>query len=334
MVSRWGASPAALAFFLACVSAGAPARAQSAADRESARSYMQEGRDLRDRRDLGGALRRFQAADAIMHVPTTGLEVARTQAMLRKLVEARDTISAIQRLPASPSDPPQFKEARKRADELDATLDARIPSLTINVTGVPADATPAVTIDGARWPDEALGLPRRLDPGHHVVVASAGGREGKQEVDLREGETKTVAVELSSAAPPAEAAVVPPPSAPEEREATASPRGPRTLMWAGFGVAGVGLVAGLVTGYLSLQKKSDLDSACTPDKRCPPSTYDELDSANTLATVSTVSFVVAGLGAGVGVLGFFLSKPPSAATSGVRVEPWFSAGRAGVRGTF
>ena len=71
----------------------------TAADRETARSLMQEARDLRDKGHVQDALKRFKAADDIMHVPTTGLEVARTQASMGMLVEARDTVANIRKLP-------------------------------------------------------------------------------------------------------------------------------------------------------------------------------------------------------------------------------------------
>src|SRR5262245_51869629 len=75
------------------------------AEKETARALMAEGRDLRDANDLKSALKRFQAADSIMHVPTTGLEVARTEAALGLLVEARETLQRIARLPSDSSDP-------------------------------------------------------------------------------------------------------------------------------------------------------------------------------------------------------------------------------------
>src|SRR5271169_6333782 len=76
------------------------ARAEpSAADRETARTLMQQGRELRAKGDLKEALKRFQAADEIMHVPSTGLEVAKSQVAIGELVEARDTIAAIRRVP-------------------------------------------------------------------------------------------------------------------------------------------------------------------------------------------------------------------------------------------
>src|SRR5260370_39928772 len=92
--------------------AGSASADPTAADRETARSLMQEGRELREKGDLQGALKRFQAADGIMHVPTTGLEVARTQATLGLLVGARDTIATIPKAPSQATDPEPMPETR------------------------------------------------------------------------------------------------------------------------------------------------------------------------------------------------------------------------------
>ena len=53
-----------------------------------------------------------------MHVPTTGLAVARTQAALGLLVEARDTALGVTRIPVIPKEPPVIGEGRKQADNL------------------------------------------------------------------------------------------------------------------------------------------------------------------------------------------------------------------------
>ena len=65
----------------------APSRAAraepTAADRETARALMQDGRDLRDQGDKSSALARFRAADDIMHVPSTAIRVAKAPRMPR-----------------------------------------------------------------------------------------------------------------------------------------------------------------------------------------------------------------------------------------------------------
>src|SRR4051794_22145874 len=93
-----GASLLSLALLLGQV--GRASAEPTASGKETARGLMTEARDLRDKNDLRGALSRFQAADAIMRVPTTGLEVARTEAALGLLVEARDTIHRVLAIPA------------------------------------------------------------------------------------------------------------------------------------------------------------------------------------------------------------------------------------------
>ncbi|HVJ21717.1 MAG TPA: hypothetical protein VM686_40210, partial [Polyangiaceae bacterium] len=75
-----------LALLLALVGCAAAASAEPAeAEKAEARALMAEGRARREKRDFEGALASFGKADAIMHVPTTSFEVARTQVELGRL---------------------------------------------------------------------------------------------------------------------------------------------------------------------------------------------------------------------------------------------------------
>ncbi len=347
---RFTLTAVALASMIAVPAAAAPT---SAADRETARSMMQEGRDLRDKGDLKGALQRFKAADDIMHVPTTSLEVARTEVALGLLVEARDTIAAIHKTPAQPDDPTPFKEARVKADELDAQLEGKIPTLTIHVTGATEADSPAVAVDGVSLPSSVASLPRKIDPGHHVVTARAAGGEAKEELDIGEGEKKDVQLTLVAGGS----------SGGQEDNGPADVRPvvhtPGPLTYGGIVVAGVGLVAGTVTGILELSKASAVKSECH-NKQCNPGTpSSDLSSANSLATIATVSFAVAAAGAVVAVVSLVIghkgssatqsapagepesnpgsdpnSEAPPPAESRLHVTPWIGAGTAGVFGTF
>jgi hypothetical protein len=322
----------ALAILLVTSAAsGAP----TAADRETARNLMEQGRDARDKGDLKEALKRFQAANDIMHVPTTALEVARAQVALGLLVEARDTVAGLRQIP-SKNDSQLFKDARAKAEDLDASLSGRVPALTITVTGAPPGQDAEVMVDGVVLPAGALGLPRSVDPGHHVITATTASAEGKQEIDVKEGEQKPLEVTLVGTG----VAVAPIPATPEE-ETQAPPKRshkPTVVTFVGIGVAGAGVVAGTVTGVLSLSKKSTLSSEC-PNHICGPSSYGALDSATLFATLSDVSFAVAGAGAVVTVVSILVghrdgapATPP--ASTGLRVTPWFSGDSAGLRGSF
>ena len=311
----------------------------TAADRETARSLMQEGRDLRDKGDLRGALKRFKAADEIMQVPTTSLEVARAQVALGLLVEARDTIAAIRQRPAKPSDPAPFTEARAKAEDLDTSLNGRVPSVTVTVQGAAEGEQPAVTIDDVKVAAAAVGMPRSVDPGHHVVSAKTATAAGTQELDVREGEQKKVDITLVSTGAPAPAPE-PPPEPPEPPPpAIVRSHSPTALTWAGIGLAGAGAIAGSVAGALSMSKKSTLSGEC-PNHVCGPSAYSDLDSANTLATVSDIAFAAAGAGVAVVVVSLFVghdvaTEPAAAETpTALRVVPWLGLGAGGLRGTF
>jgi hypothetical protein len=324
----------ALLTLASCMSVATGALAQSAADKETARSLMDQGLDLREHKDLKAALARLVAADEIMHVPTTAIEVARTQEMLGLLVECRDTLARIITSIPSPREPPQFREARANAQALDASLESRVPAVTVTVSGAAADTPLSLSVDGVAVPAAVIGLPRRLNPGHHVMVASTRTSEGREEVDVVEGEKKDVKIILAPvatrpAAPttPEVALAEPPPPAPEAHRSYVLPA-------ISFSVGGAGLVVGAVTGLLMLSKQSDLSTTC-PNHVCGPSRYGDLDSANALATTSTVAFVVGGVGVVVGVVALLVGKP-SATTAPARaaVQPWIGAGTAGVRGSF
>lgn len=330
MGSRFTKTGLALA---CCLAVAAPAAAQSAADKETARSLMDQGNDLRDHGDLKGALARFEAANQIMHVPTTALEVARTRALLGLLVEARDTLAQIMSSVPTPREPAQFRQARAQAQTLDAELEARVPTVTVTVSGAAEGAAVNLSVDGVAVPSAVIGLPRRINPGHHVMIATTSTSEGRAEVDLKEGEKQDVSIVLAATAKPATTPTTtteeeaPPPPAPEAHRSYALP----IVL---FSIGGAGLIAGGVTGALMLAKQSDLSTSC-PNHVCPPSQYGQLDTANMLAMVSTVAFIAGGVGVAAGLVALLVGKPSApAAPQAASIEPWLGFGSAGVRGTF
>ncbi len=317
----------------ACLFVSAPAFAQSAADKETARSLMDQGNDLRDKGDLKNALQRFQAANEIMHVPTTAMEVARTQVALGMLVEARDSLAQIISSVPAPREPAQFKEARVLAQKLDAELEARVPTVTVTVNGAKEGSTTSLSVDGVAVPAAVIGLPRRLNPGHHVMVATTSTQEGRAELDVAEGEKKDVSITLATIAKPTTTVEEPVEKpAPPPEESHKSYALPIVL----FAIGGASLIAGGITGVMELGQQSTLSTNC-PNKTCPPSQYGTLDSANTLATISTVTLIVGGVGVAAGIVTLFIgggkSTPPSTQAH-AHVEPWIGLGSAGLRGTF
>lgn len=313
----------ASALLLALLAGASSARAQATpAERETAKRLMEQGRAKLEAKDPTAALAAFEGADAIVHVPTTGFMVATTQVELGRLIEARATLLRVIRSAKRPDEPKHHQLARNSAQELYDSLESRVPSLRVEVRGAGPDAT--VSIDGVALAPAALGSPVPVNPGAHVVVARSSSTESKQEVTVDEHETKDVLLDLVVKAPEPEPPRPQPPPPPSR---------PNPLPWIGFGVAGAGLIAGSVSGLLVLSKTSDLEASCANDQ-CPPSAHEDHATAYTYATISTVSFAVAAVGAGVGIYGLLSGKRSAAPSTSARVEPWVGPGGGGVQGSF
>lgn len=313
----------------------APATATAdptAADRDSARRLMAEARQKRASNDLKGALTLFEAADAIMHVPTTGLEVARTHAELGHLVDARDAAVRVSHLAPEPHEPPQFGAAREGARALSDDLAKRIPTVKVVVRGAVPGTEAQVTVDNVPVPTMAIVVPRPVDPGHHRVAAVAGTLGGSAEVDVNEGEAKEVTIELVA---PASLACCSPDAVARERPSRGGIGKP--VMAGGVGIVVLGALVGSVAGLISVSKTSAVKSTCLAD-RCPPSAGSDIDSARAAATVSNLGFAAAGAGAAVAIVGLLLWRGEADAGPGARralgLTPWVGTGAAGVTGTF
>ena len=300
--------------------AGAAAAQPTAADRETARTLMDDGDRKTEAHDDAGALRSYKAADGMMHVPSTAIEVAKTLARLGQLVEARDQALALLRLPKADPEPAPFLAARAEAERLAASLGARIPALALHVTGLAANEVPTVRVDGEIVTSDSLPLPRSANPGLHHVVASAAGRaDVAREVQLAEGQTAPVELPFGPAlAAPAPTPVVAPallPAVPPDLPPAS--RSPGVATWTALGVGAAGLVVGTIAGILELSKASTVKGQC-PGHACPESERGALGDANTMANVSNVALLVGVAGGALGgVLYFTAPRGPVQPSVGV-----------------
>lgn len=349
LVRRFTRSVAFATFLVVTAPLVAPiAHAQpSAADKETARTLMQDGRTKRTKGDHAGALEAFRAAHQLMKVPTTGLEVGREQIELGQLVEARDTLLDVMRMPKSDGEPAQFAVARKDAQKLADAVAPRIPSIRFVVKGLDPDDALAITVDGVAVPSAIIGVPRKVNPGSHHVVVSARATERAVDVQVAEGATADAAVDFTGVPKPiasTEPATTPNGAEPVTTTTTikdpAPPpavesRGTSPLVWIGFGLAAVGAVAGTATGIAHITNTSKLEEKC-PGGSCPSKYNDDYDLTKTLGTVSTVSFAVAGAGLVLGVVGLLASPSRSAEAkpAALRVQPVVGLGTLGVIGEF
>lgn len=313
----FGARPFSILLVAAGLVLSSPALAAepTAADAESALQLYKEGKALREAGDRLAALEKLRAAYALVQTPITAIELGRTQIALGQLVEAREILLSVQRIPLRTNESAKASEARVDAEVLAAELRPRLAAITVRPKGT-SDAPPKITVDGVVVPPEAAGVPRMLNPGAHVVVLEANGQRVQTDVTLADGQSRDLEIEVPRAAPPI-VPVIRSPMAPAEP----ARRRLHPLVYTGFGTAVVGLTVGTITGILTLSTASSLKDTCR-DGRCPASARDDIDSTSTTGTISTVGFIIGALGAAAGVVGLVISRPAeSSTTTGFRIVP-------------
>ncbi len=290
--------------------------AASDAEKDVARKLVASGDDKFRAGDYEGALNDYRGADTIMGVPTTGIEVGRTFAVLGRLLEAKQAFERVLAYPRAEEEPEAFTKAREKAQAALLELEERIPRVTITA-GWPGEVgRAALSVDGILVPE---GKPLPLDPGKHKLEVSAPGFMTEvQTFTLVEAARDEIRV-LLRAPPPG---TKPAPSS-EPGPGPAAPRPEPEIppwTWIGVGVAGAGVLVGAITGGLSLARASDVKALHLGDNTYPESARSAQEESVTLAHVSTVGFCIAGAGAAValaGVLVYFLEDAPVSAEQGM-----------------
>jgi len=255
----------------------------SASDRETARALLIDGRLKFKTKDYQGALHSFQAAHAIMRVPTTGLDLARAQEAVGHLVEARITALDVVQMAPAPDEPEAFTKARLAARELVDALAARIPSLVISIRGGPPGAEVQVTVDGAPLPPASLSLPRKVNPGLHTIVVSALGHATmRRDVTVEERATLPVTIELEPITGGESATVAPPrrdaPERPTSKPIIEPDAGVPAWVWMAGGT-GIAALGGSILFAIDLANtKSEVAQNC-PNNNCGSRyTQEEVDA--------------------------------------------------------
>ena len=275
-------------FVVALMTLPATARAQSEADKATARALAMEGQKALEAKDYATAADRFKRADALYHAPTLSVGLARAYVGLGKYVEAAETYNRVirEKVPDDASDP--YKAAVEDARREIEGLHAKIGWATIRVEG---PKEPKVMLDETEVNVASLGVKRAVNPGSHVVRATADGfKPGEQSFTIQAGSTQDVVLTLEAD--------------PDAEVSTGGDTTNDTLRLVGFvaiGVGAAGLIVGGVTGGLAMGKHSELEDNC-PNGACPPDQQDNLDSFHTLGTVSTIGFIAGGVIAAAGIV--------------------------------
>ncbi len=273
----------------------------SKADSVSAQHFFQTGREAAARGDHETACRAFEESLRLEVAVGTLFNLAHCEEQLGRLASAWQHLQeGLDRL--EPTDP---RHAPARASA--AALEARVPRLTVRLASTSTEAH--VLRDGVELSSVSLGTPLPVNPGRHTIVVRASGRaEAKVDIDLAEGEKRTVDVA------PGPVVAIPVAKAPKTL---------RTPMWISAGTAAVAVGAGLVTGGLAMGRASVVDDHCDDANVCDEAGRDALSAGKTFGTVSTVAFVTAGVAATAAVVLWVLgrdAKTSHEASSGALVR--------------
>jgi hypothetical protein len=311
----------------------APVPSPTAQELETARALYKEGKELRARGDLAGALEKLQAAHALGNTPVTGIELARTYVMVGQIVEAREVCLYIARIAVAADETEKSVAARSEAARMAEELRPRIPTLRVKVEGLEEGEQARLSIDGGDVPEAALGQPQSVDPGKHAVAVRAGegaaAREVSRETEVTEGQSGEITLTLPAPVRALGPVPVPVPAASQPRS------GSGWVAKVGFGTTAAGGALGLVAGAIAWNKKNQLSSEC-PAHQCDGANggSGDLSTARTWATVSTVAFAIGAAGAVVGLLGLVTGHGGSARHDERRVSPWIGLGAMGLDGRF
>jgi hypothetical protein len=349
---------------LALASGDALADDPTAADIASARKIGFEGIQLAEKGNCVAAIDKLARAEKLFHAPTTLGRLGECQVLTGKIVEGTENLGRVAREELAANAPAAFVTARARARKQLAAATPKLAHAKI-IVKAPPDATVAVTVDSAPVNAANLGEDRVLDPGPHVVEATAPGYfKAHAEINLQEGGSEQVTLKLivdPEAARAARVAAATTPPSPSTSPSTSTPpsstpgadtrspaaeaSGPnRTLAYVVLGVGVVGLGVGTVFGLNAMSKKNDLSNAC-PNKSCRASEQSNIDSAKSAGTISTIAFGVGGAAVILGGVLFFTASSSSSSSSSsgaasaaippkLVARPYFDIGSAGVVGSF
>jgi tetratricopeptide (TPR) repeat protein len=301
----------ALGLLVTCslVCEGSLAHAAEPSDPAAAEALFAQGRALLQRGDYGQACPMLQESYRLD--PATGalLAVALCHEGQGKLASAWVEFMNVAALAHAEHNSEREQSARTRAEALGPRLSYLVLRVSPEVAALPGLV---LLHDDVALRPAAWGTPIPVDPGRHVLSASAPGRKAWQTtISIVEPAQRGV-VELTELMPlevKAEGRAAP---SPPPRRAERPPMTPLRL--AGVGALGAGATALLFAAgasWRALSKNSNAKPNCTPSP-CNSSGVQQRAAANEAANFATVGALAGGALVGAGVALFVLGKPSEA----------------------
>jgi hypothetical protein len=315
---------------LGATMASAPlgASAQRPADKASAEALFDDARRLLAAGKLAEACPKFAESQRLDPAIGTLLNLGDCYERSGKLASAWAAFREAAAASRNAGDARREAEGQKRA----AALEMRIPKLTVSVPPEAEVAGLEVKRDGVSLGKAVWASPTPVDPGEHVVEATAPGKQRWSKTVVVEARPTTLLVTVPrlqdaapGAPPPAAAApatvVIPPPAGPPAAAQPIEDGGWGAQRYVGVAAIGVGLAGigvGTVFGLRARAQNDDSAEHCSGNT-CTAAGVALRDDALESATVSTAAF---GAAAALLVGGTVLfATAPSKTSVGVSAGP-------------
>ncbi len=325
-----------MALFVGMLTIASPALAQSssASSEAAAQALFDQARGLMTAGKFAEACAKFEESDKLAPGAGTLLNLGGCYEKNGQTASAWATYADA----ASEADKANRKDWAAKAKARMEALQPNLSKLSIVVPATSQVDGLEVKRDGIVVGASSYGVPIPVDPGPHVIDATAPGHKKWSNVIQVGAKKDQIAVTLpplevdpNATAGAAIVATTPTPTPPPEQnqnqpsEPVDKSRG-KTQRIVGIAVAGVGVVGvavGSIFGLVAIGKKGDTSSNCNSDlSRCNSAGVDAMSSARSSATISTVGFIAGGaLLAGGIVLYVTAPKPNEEKTVGFRISP-------------
>src|SRR6478609_9279048 len=205
--SWWGVLGGALLFT-------SPSFAQDAEIRTAARDLATQGAQAFEAGDYAQASDSFRRAHELVPAPSIALLRVRSLAKLGQLLEAIDIYEQTARFKLPDDAPEAYLQAVETARIEMEDVRHRLPRLKLTLVGVSSSEPVQVNMDDRPTPGALLGVERPLNPGQHRIEArGAGQRRATRELDIVEGQSYQIELDVRPAQPaPKPVVVVQPPA--------------------------------------------------------------------------------------------------------------------------
>lgn len=303
------------AWLLFGTTAGAQTTAQ---DPAAAQALFEEGRTLMQQKKYDQACAKFAESQRLGPASGTLLNLGECHAKANRTASAWAAFSQAIALAHSANQADREAYAKERVAEIEGSL----VKLALKVD-VGDSKGLVVKRDNVELGQAAWGTPVPVDPGPHVIEASAPGKKTwKTTVEVGSERLLEVPVPALEAAEPSADA------------STGSPF--FTQKRIGLAVGGLGIVfvaVGAVFGVDAIGKNADAKDNCRTETLCSLRGLELTDDAKSSAAASTIFFILGTASLTAGAILFFTAgddRQDTKAAKRVRFAPVFGPGSAGV----